>query len=291
MNILITGAYGQLGSEIKELAKEYSSFTFFFTDVDTLDITNPNAVASFFAENNIDFVVNCAAYTRVDRAESEPEMAHQINAVAPGVLAENCKNFNAKLIHISTDYVFDGNAHSPYNENCKTNPLGVYGITKLEGEKNCLDAAADVVIIRTSWLYSAYGNNFVKTMLRLGNEKERLDVIFDQVGTPTNAADLASCILEIIAFSNKSNCNFAPGIYHYSNEGVCSWYDFALAIHEMAGVVCNVKPVLSSEFKTTAKRPFYSVLNKSKVKSTYKLEILHWRESLKKCINKIQKGK
>lgn len=291
MKILITGAYGQLGSEIKVLTKKYPDWQFLFTDVDVLDITNEYAVNVYFKQNKLDFVINCAAYTAVDKAESDIETAEKVNALAPKLLAKYVKKTGSKLIHISTDYVFDGEAHVPYTEEDKVNPKGIYGKTKLQGEINCLEENPDSLIIRTSWLYSTFGNNFVKTMLRLSVERNKLNVVFDQVGTPTNAADLADAILSIIQISEEKKGRFTPGIYHYSNEGVASWYDFANAIFEIAFIKCEVSPVLSDQFPTPAKRPNYSVLNKSKIKNTFDIKIPFWRESLKTCLHKIQNNK
>ena len=276
MNILVTGAYGQLGSEIKELAALYPSFNFLYTDVDSLDITSDEAVEQFFAENKVEAVINCAAYTAVDRAETDEGNTLLVNAIAPGILAKCAAKTAATMIHISTDYVFAGNASQPYSEEDQVDPQGVYGRTKLEGEQRVLAENPDSVIVRTSWLYSAFGNNFVKTMLRLGREREGLKVVSDQVGTPTYAADLANTLLRIIEKSDQ----IVPGIYHYSNEGVASWYDFALAIFELSGIKCKVQPVESHEFPTPAKRPHYSVLKKSKIKNTFGIEIPYWRDSL-----------
>lgn len=285
MNILVTGAYGQLGSEIKELAALYPSFKFLFTDVDSLDITSDEAVRLFFAGNKVEAVINCAAYTAVDKAESDVETARLVNAVAPGILAKYAAKTAARMIHISTDYVFAGNASKPYSEEQEVDPQGVYGHTKLKGEQRVLAENPDSVIVRTSWLYSAFGNNFVKTMLRLGREREELKVVFDQVGTPTYAADLASALLQILEKPDQ----IVPGIYHYSNEGVASWYDFALAIFELSEIKCKVQPVESHEFSTPTKRPHYSVLNKSKIKNTFGIEIPYWRDSLQLCLNRIEK--
>ena len=287
MNILVTGAYGQLGSEIKLLQENYPQWNFFFTDVDSFDITNEPAVQDFFSENKFDFVVNCAAYTAVDNAESDEETAHLVNAVAPKILARQANVSGVKLIHVSTDYVFAGDACTPYTETDKTNPQGAYGRTKLEGEKNVFAENSDAVIIRTSWLYSTFGNNFVKTMLRLGKERGELNVVFDQVGSPTYAADLAKAILAIIDNSAKNEKNFVPGIYHFSNEGVASWFDFAREIFDSAEIECNVKPVLSDQFPTPTKRPHYSVLDKTKIKSTFGISIPYWRDSLKLCLQRI----
>ncbi len=284
--ILITGANGQLGSELQSLSTRETGFLFLFTDYDTLDITDKQAVEHFFTEELPDFVINCAAYTAVDKAELEEEAAIRLNSVAPGILATESKAISAKLIHISTDYVFDGTKNRPYNEDDPVKPLGVYGRTKREGEINTL-ANPDAMIIRTSWLYSSYGNNFVKTMVRLGKERQSLNVVFDQAGTPTYARDLAGTILEIIRNSAQDADSWKPGIYHYSNEGVCSWYDFALAIHHFAGISCHVHPVESKDFPTLTQRPYYSVLNKAKIKSTFGIAIPYWIDSLKKCIQQL----
>lgn len=289
MNILVTGAYGQLGSEIKQLANKYPNLYFLLTDVDSLDITNEEAVQNYFAQNKLFAVINCAAYTAVDKAESDQDNAFRINALAPGILAANAAKTGAKIIHVSTDYVFDGNASQPYMESDDVNPQGVYGQTKLEGEKNVQQRNQDAIIIRTSWLYSTFGNNFVKTMLRVGKERDEIKVVFDQVGSPTYAADLAATILQIVQKSANNAEAFVPGIYHYSNEGVASWYDFALAIFELAAVKCKVQPVVSAEYPTPTKRPNYSVLNKSKIKNTFGVGIPHWRESLHICINRLEK--
>ncbi|HPE76674.1 MAG TPA: dTDP-4-dehydrorhamnose reductase [Draconibacterium sp.] len=289
MKILITGAYGQLGSEIKALTEKYKTWQFLFTDADVLDITDENAINIYFRQNQPDFVINCAAYTAVDKAESDAETAEKVNALAPKLLAKYSGITGSKLIHISTDYVFNGESFVPYTEEDKVNPAGVYGKTKLQGEINCFEENPGSLVIRTSWLYSTFGNNFVKTMLRLAGERDKLNVVFDQVGTPTNAADLAGAILSIIQISEKDNGKFVPGIYHYSNEGVASWYDFAKAIFETTGVKCEVSPVLSDQFPTPAKRPNYSVLNKSKIKNTFGLTIPYWKESLTICLEKINK--
>lgn len=284
MQILITGAYGQLGNELKVLRDNYPEWKFVFTDVDSLDITDGNAIQKCFAENDFNFVINCAAYTAVDKAESDKETAAKVNSLAPELLAFYSNLAGAKLINVSTDYVFAGDANQPYSEDYKVNPQSVYGLTKLEGEENCLRENSNTAIIRTSWLYSTFGNNFVKTMLRLGKERGELGVVFDQVGTPTYAADLARAILKIVE-SEK----FVPGVYHFSNEGVASWYDFAKEIFEIAGVECKVNPVLSDQFPTPAKRPHFSVLNKSKIKNTFGVAIPYWKDSLKDCIDRLEK--
>jgi dTDP-4-dehydrorhamnose reductase len=287
MKILVTGAYGQLGNEINCLTDKYPEWQFLFTDVDSLDITNENALEIWFQNNRPNYVVNCAAYTAVDKAETDVETANKVNALAPKLLGKFSKKFDARLIHISTDYVFDGEAFTPYSEETEVNPKSIYGETKLKGEQNCIKENSETIIIRTSWLYSSFGNNFVKTMLRLGSERGRLNVVYDQIGTPTYAADLAGAILEIIAIAEEIPEKFVPGIYHYSNEGVASWYDFAKAVFEISVVNCAVSPVRSVEYPTPAKRPNFSVLDKSKIKNTFGITILYWRDSLINCIQKL----
>ena len=287
MKILVTGAYGQLGSELKEIIGEYPKWTFLFTDADTLDITDRVAVQDYFQKNLPELVINCAAYTAVDKAEADKELARKINAEAPGILAKAAEGIKAKIIHISTDYVFNGQAFKPYVEEDSVSPTGVYGETKLEGEKLCLAGNTDSVVIRTSWLYSFYGNNFVKTMLRLGSERDSINVIFDQVGTPTYATDLARAILSIAEILYREPKKIVPGVYHYSNEGVASWYDFTKAIFECAETNCEVNPILTKDYPTAAKRPHYSVLDKSKIKDTFGLKIPYWKDSLHHCVKKL----
>ncbi len=283
-NILVTGANGQVGSEIRELAPEYKGDTFFFTDRETLDITNKESVESYVETNGIDVIINCAAYTAVDQAESDLEVASDVNHIAVEILAATAKQKSVKLIHISTDYVFDGTAHRPYVESDSVNPKSVYGTTKCDGEKGmCLINPANSVIIRTSWVYSAYGNNFVKTMLRLGKERDTLGVIFDQVGTPTYAKDLARALLDIV----PKLCNENVEIYHYSNEGVASWYDFAQEIMALADIECHINPIETKEYPTPAARPAYSLLNKGKFKATFDMEIPYWKTSLKACLQRL----
>ena len=281
MNILITGSYGQLGSEIRTLyTKKAGEHHFIFTDVDTLDICDETAVSDFFAAHKIDLVVNCAAYTAVDKAESDTDKCRQINSLAVRNLMSAAKRHGARIIHISTDYVFDGTAHKPYVETDRIAPQSVYGSTKAEGEAILLDNYADgSIIIRTSWLYSTFGNNFVKTMLRLGKERKELSVVFDQVGSPTNAADLAEAILSIVCSDR-----FEGGVYHYSNEGVCSWYDFAEAIFRLSGYSTQLHPIRSSEYPTRAERPHYSVLDKARVREAFGITIPHWRTALEECL-------
>jgi len=285
--ILVTGAFGQLGSELKVLSAGMSGFDFLFTDFDTLDVTDKLAVAGCIKDYRPDFVINCAAYTAVDKAEQDKELCFRLNAGAPAILAAACGRSGSGLIHISTDYVFDGTSSVPYKEDDPVNPQGNYGASKREGELACLENP-DTLIIRTSWLYSSFGHNFVKTILRLGRDKDQLNVVFDQVGTPTYAADLASAIMAIISQSAEEHGEWKPGIYHYSNEGVCSWYDFALAILRTGGIKCRVYPVESKDFVTLAKRPGYSVLNKSKIKNSFHLTIPHWQDSLERCMRKLK---
>lgn len=282
MNILITGCNGQLGNEMQLLEKENPQHKYFNTDVAQLDITNPEAIEEFVSNNAIDIIVNCAAFTAVDKAESSQELCHLLNAKAPEYLAAAVAKRGGYLVQVSTDYVFDGTNHTPYTEDEATCPNSVYGSTKLEGEKLAMAACANTMIIRTAWLYSTFGNNFVKTMIRLGQEKPELGVIFDQIGTPTYAGDLAAAIMAAI------NHGIVPGIYHFSNEGVISWYDFTKAIHRMAGITsCHVKPLHTAEYPTPAARPHYSVLDKTKIKQTYGIEIPYWEESLEKCVAKL----
>ena len=269
-----------MGNEMRNLSGNDRANRYFFTDVQELDITDPARVQAFLSENAVDFVVNCAAYTAVDKAESEIELCRKINAFAVENLAKASAATGAKMIHVSTDYVYSGTHYMPYVESDAVAPTSVYGVTKFEGEQLLLAANPASVILRTSWLYSPYGNNFVKTMLRLGREREKLSVVFDQVGTPTYAADLAAAIVTIL-----NAPEFVPGIYNFSNEGVCSWYDFTLTIHRMAGIdTCRVSPIDTADYPSAATRPFYSVMNKKKIKATYGVEIPHWEESLQKCI-------
>ena len=282
--ILVTGANGQLGREMRRLG-EASPNTYIFTDLDELDIANDVAVEEFVANEKIDVIVNCAAYTNVERAEQEPLLAEQINAYAVGNLARAAAKHNATLFHISTDYVFGSEGNTPRTENMPTNPLGVYGHSKLQGEKAIAESGCKAIIIRTAWLYSEFGNNFLKTMLRLTSEREHINVVFDQVGTPTYAGDLALAIFSIIEgdmFTDKY------GIYHFSNEGVCSWYDFAVEIARAVGnTECQITPCRSKDFPTKATRPSYSVLDKDKIKRTFGIEIPQWRESMFYCLKRL----
>jgi len=288
MNILVTGSNGQLGSEIKELSSKYS-YNFFFTDVNELDLTKEENIRKYVNEKDIDLIINCAAYTAVDRAEEEKEKADLVNHKAVKYLADTAKEKNIPLIHISTDYVFDGKNYRPYVEDDPVNPQGVYGLTKLKGEEAFINSGAKGIIIRTSWVYSSFGHNFVKTMLRL-KDRNKLGVVFDQVGTPTYARDLAETILEVINKNLEKIKNKKAEIYHYSNEGVISWYDFAKAIFEIENIDIKVNPIESKDYPTPAKRPHYSVLNKNKIKNEFNIEIPYWRESLKECLKRINNG-
>ena len=282
-NILITGANGQLGNEMRLLSAEHPEYAYFFTDVEELNICNEQAVMDYVEDHHIHVIVNCAAYTAVDKAEENVELCTKLNADAVGYLAKAAEANGAEFIQISTDYVFDGTAHVPYKETESTCPNSVYGSTKLIGEQHALTYCSRTMVIRTAWLYSTFGNNFVKTMIRLGKERDSLGVIFDQVGTPTYARDLARAIYAAIGQG------IVPGIYHFSNEGVCSWYDFTKAIHRLAGIrKCHVKPLHTSEYPTKACRPHYSVLDKTKIKETYHIEIPYWMDSLQSCIAELE---
>lgn len=279
MTILVTGANGQLGTEMRQAAAQYPQYRWVFTDVQELDICDAQAVKACLEREKVDVVVNCAAYTAVDKAEENAELCDRLNHLAPALLAQAAEEVGAALVHVSTDYVFDGTAHLPYREVDTPCPNSVYGRTKLAGEQEVMSRCSKAMIVRTAWLYSPYGNNFVKTMIRLGRERESLGVVFDQIGTPTYAADLAAAILAAI------RRGIQPGVYHFSNEGVCSWYDFTLAIHRLAGITtCHVRPLHTDEYPAKAPRPAYSVLDKSKIKQTYDLEIPHWEESLARCL-------
>lgn len=288
MKILVTGSKGQLGSEIKDLAFNYKNYTFLFRDLPELDICNSDKLEFFLTENNINAVINCAAYTNVDKAEDDEIISERVNSEGVLNLVSAIEKVNGKLIHISTDYVFDGNSFMPYKELDKVNPIGLYGKTKRSGELAVINSNIDAIVIRTSWLYSKYGNNFVKTMLRLGNDRDELDVIFDQVGTPTNASDLAKICLDIITCNSQSKISLKGKIYHFSNEGVSSWYDFAMSIMKLAGLKCKLNPILTKDYPTLAKRPHYSVLNKTKIKEDFEIDIPYWKDSLKKCIDKLK---
>ncbi|MBQ8009116.1 MAG: dTDP-4-dehydrorhamnose reductase [Bacteroidaceae bacterium] len=283
MRVLVTGANGQLGNEMRRQSTLHRPHQYFFTDVAELDICDKEAVDAFVKDNAIEVIVNCAAYTAVDKAEDNVELCDKLNHIAPCYLAEAAQKHGAYLIQISTDYVFDGTAHKPYTEEDETCPNSVYGKTKASCEHDIMQLCARTMIIRTAWLYSIFGNNFVKTMVKLGREREQLGVVFDQIGTPTFAADLAAAIYTAI------NKGIVPGIYHFSNEGVCSWYDFTLAIHRLAGITtCDVRPLHTDEYPAKAPRPHYSVLDKTKIKQTYGIRIPHWEVSLEKCLEQLR---
>lgn len=284
-NILVTGANGQLGSEIKQLSKNYSSYKFLFTTKNDLPIENANAVNNFLNKQSIQYCINCAAYTAVDKAETEKEKAFAINADAAGFLADACKKHKTKFIHISTDYVFNGNSKTPLKEDAETDPINVYGASKLKGEEIILNTNRDACIIRTSWVYSSYGNNFVKTMLRLFKEKESINVVNDQHGCPTYAADLAAIIMKCI---DEKKYNEYTGIVNFCNAGVTTWFDFATEIKNFVNSNCNIFPVPTSQYPTPAKRPQYSVLDTSKIKEMLCIDIPSWEDCLHKCIERLQ---
>ncbi|NLP58830.1 dTDP-4-dehydrorhamnose reductase [Lutibacter sp. B1] len=286
MNILVTGANGQLGSEIRKRENEYKSWNFVYVDLPELDITNLAKIKEVVQRKSITAIINCAAYTAVDKAETVAETAYNVNVTGAENLAKVAAEFKLKLIHISTDFVFDGHSYLPYIESDTPNPLSVYGKTKLEGEEKVMQVHPSSIILRTAWLYSTYGTNFVKTMRKLGNEREELKVIFDQVGTPTWAGDLTASILIIL--SSLEEGNEKRGMYHFSNEGVASWYDFAVEIMALSKIKCVVLPIETKEYPTSAPRPSYSVLNKKKIKTDFAIEIPHWKESLRKCILEIE---
>lgn len=287
LTILVTGADGQLGREM-QIASRGSRNRFIFTDIagkhERLDITDPQAIADIVRENHVNVIVNCAAYTNVDKAETDPETANLLNNIAAGNLADAMKAVNGTLIHISTDYVFQGDRNIPCREDWPTEPLGVYGKTKLAGEKSIEATGCASIIIRTAWLYSPFGKNFVKTMRDLTSSRESLKVVFDQVGTPTYAGDLAETICRIIETGQLDK----TGIYHFSNEGVCSWFDFAKAICEMSGNTCDIRPCHSDEFPSPVARPHFSVLDKTRIKQTFGIRIPYWTDSLKRCIEEIE---
>jgi len=281
LNILVTGANGQLGSSLKSLAPNYPNFTFYFTDKNELDITKIRKIEEFVSKNKIQLIINCAAYTNVDKAEDEFPLANEINHLAVENLGVVSKDNNIRLIHISTDYVFDGTLEKPYVETDKTNPTNNYGITKLKGEEALLKLNPEnSIIIRTSWLYSLYGNNFVKTMMRLGKEKETINVVSDQIGSPTNAKDLAKVILQIIPLIESKSVE----IYHYSNSGVCSWFQFAQEIMKISKSDCKVEPILSKDYNSKAPRPNFSILNTEKIQYTFNVEVPEWKTSLRNYI-------
>lgn len=285
MRILVTGSKGQLGNEIRVLAQDYPDFDFIYTDIDELDITDQLKVKAFFVANKPEVIINCAAYTAVDKAESNEAMAYLINATAVENLSKSAALVDALMVQISTDYVFDGKSYLPYSELDETNPQSAYGRTKLAGENAVFKYASKGLIVRTSWLYSAFGNNFVKTMTKYGIEREELNVVYDQVGTPTYARDLAKAILDIIPSAMQHS---GTELFHYSNEGVASWYDFAKIIITFSGINCNIKPIRTKEYPLPAPRPAFSVLSKSKIKDTYEIKIPYWSDSVKECIQRLE---
>jgi len=280
MQILVTGTNGQVGSELQFLAKQYPDFSFIFVDKEDLDITNAQAINAFFAKHSFDYCINCAAYTAVDKAESETAIATAVNHLAVQHLAAACQTQGTRLMQLSTDYVYHNEQNTPFKEDDVTNPQGVYAQTKLDGDLAALQYD-NAVVIRTSWVYSSFGNNFVKTMLRLGTDRDQLTIIFDQIGSPTYARDLAQAMLDII---QQKPAEFS-GIYHYSNEGVCSWFDFAKAIFDYKKIHCKTSPIETKDYPTPAKRPHFSLLNKAKIKATFDLEIPYWRDSLIACLD------
>jgi dTDP-4-dehydrorhamnose reductase len=285
IRVLVTGAKGQLGHSLQGQTMNLpASWNFLWTDVDELDITSAEAIESFFALKHPEFVVNCAAYTAVDKAESEPDKALFINALAPELLAAACHRHGARLIHVSTDYVFNGRKRTPYLENDPTDPQGIYGSTKLQGELRVMEQAPDNLILRTSWLYSEYGHNFVKTMLRLGREKEEISVVNDQFGSPTYAGDLATAILELIRNSHK----VAGGVYHYCNQGITTWHTLASKVMELAGLSCKVKAITTAGYPTAAHRPEYSVLDTQRIRTAIGIDIPDWQTSLKTCLGNLR---
>lgn len=284
MKVLITGSNGQLGNELRELSSEYPRFKFLYTDVEELDITDEASVNEFFAVNLPDVIINCAAYTAVDKAESEENIAFLINATATEYLSKASAKHSALMVHISTDYVFDGKVFSPYKETNETNPISVYGRSKYAGELAIHLNSIKALIIRTSWLYSAFGNNFVKTIIKYSKDRGLLNIVSDQIGTPTYAKDLARTILEILPSATTSS---GVEVFHYSNEGVASWFDFAKAIVEYSGIECQINPISTKDYPLPATRPFYSVFDKSKIKKQFSLEIPYWRDSLKDCIRRL----
>lgn len=285
MNILITGCKGQLGTEINKIASTGTCHNWFFTDVDTLDICDEQAVENYFSTNDIQVCINCAAYTAVDKAEDEPELALKINAKAPQILAQTCKKHDTLLVHVSTDYVFSGNGSSPYQENEPVAPQSVYGSTKAEGEKLIRESGCNYFIIRTAWLYSATGKNFVKTMLMLADTRDEINVVCDQKGTPTWAYDLAEMLIHIV---NRNGLKPVHETFHFTNEGIITWYDFTVAIMEIAGKTCKVNPITTDQYPAKAHRPAYSVLDKTKIKAYTNRAIPFWRDSLVKCIEELR---
>ena len=287
--IIVTGGSGQLGQSIRSLVGSDSGYLYLFPNREELNLNDCTSIDAFFAGKEFDLIINCAAYTAVDQAEAEPELADQINHMAVNKFAKMVASRHARLIHISTDYVFAGENFKPYIESDKVAPQGEYGFSKLRGEQAIESLMPNnALIIRTSWVYSAFGNNFVKTMLKLASQRDELNVIYDQVGTPTYAADLAQAIIQIAQSDGFNNNTFKTELYHYSNEGVCSWYDFAISIFELSGVSCQVLPIETKDYPTPAKRPHYSVLNKAKIKQAYDIQIPYWKEALQRCLKVLE---
>ena len=286
--ILVTGARGQVGQELNFLSSNFSNFELVFVDLAELDITDADAVTALFAHHQFDYCINCAAYTAVDKAEADQELARAVNVTGVKYLAEACQATGARLIQLSSDYVYHNQCNRPLVESDPVSPQSVYAATKLDGDLIAQEVQAKSLIIRTSWVYSSYGHNFVKTMIRLGKERDALGIVFDQIGTPTYARDLAQAILQIIEQLEQSDAAIPGGIFHFSNEGVCSWYDFALAIFDLENIVCQVSPIETTDYPTPAKRPPFSVLNKKKIKTAFDLQIPHWRAALKNCLEAIQ---
>ena len=288
MRVLVTGSNGQLGSEIRDLYTNYENIEFVFKDLPELDISNINSLNSFIIDQNINTVINCAAYTAVDKAEENIELAERVNSIGVSNLVKVLDKVNGKLIHISTDYVFDGTNSHPYKESDPVSPIGIYGKTKRAGEIILINSKIDAIVIRTSWLYSSFGSNFVKTMIDLGKDKNSINVVSDQIGTPTYARDLANTCLNILQISGSEKISKKGKIYHYSNKGFASWYDFAVLIMDLAKLNCKVNPILTKDYSTLAKRPHYSVLNKGKIITDFNIDIPNWKESLQECLNKLR---
>lgn len=282
--VLVTGANGQVGQELRVLAALYPTFEFVFTSHDTMPVNDEAAVQKVFAAHKPVYCINCAAYTAVDKAESEQEMAYQVNAEGTRILAAACKANNTRFIHISTDYVFNGQSPAPYTEDAATDPVNTYGATKLKGEQLCLQYNPEAIIIRTAWVYSSFGKNFVKTMMKLMQDRPAINVVSDQVGAPTYAADLAKCMMHIVAGDHAKTVNWVAGIYHYSNQGRISWHEFAVAIKELTGSACTVNPIPSEQYPTPAKRPAFSLLDTNKIRNTFRCTIPEWKDSLRECI-------
>lgn len=282
--VLVTGANGQVGQELRVLAASYPTFEFVFTSHDTMPVNDEAAVQKIFAAHKPVYCINCAAYTAVDKAESEQEIAYQVNAEGTRILAAACKANNTRFIHISTDYVFNGQSPAPYTEDAATDPVNTYGATKLKGEQLCLQYNPEAIIIRTAWVYSSFGKNFVKTMMKLMHDRPAINVVSDQVGAPTYAADLAKCMMHIVAGDHAKTINWVAGIYHYSNQGRISWHEFAVAIKELTGSACTVNPIPSEQFPTPAKRPAFSLLDTNKIRNTFHCSIPEWKDSLQVCI-------